>query len=88
MELGNYFFYVELMEEQELDNLGFGFFVFLMLESVVFISFFVIYIILWLINKFWFFFGVDGLDVIRGVINIMVLVISSGVIILVEKVLY
>lgn len=78
MESGNHLPHVEPTEEQEPDNLGFGFPVFLMSESVVFISFFVTYTILRLTNKPWFPPGVDGLDVTRGAINTMVLVTSSG----------
>ncbi|MBD2653526.1 MULTISPECIES: cytochrome c oxidase subunit 3 [Synechocystis] len=88
MESGNHLPHSEPTEEQEPDNLGFGFPVFLMSESVVFLSFFVTYTILRLTNKPWFPPGVDGLDVTRGAINTVVLVTSSGAIILAEKALH
>lgn len=73
--------------EKEPNNLGFGFPVFLLSESVVFLSFFVTYTILRLKSAQWFPPGVDGLDLTRAGINTVILVGSSGVIILAERAL-
>ncbi len=62
------------------DNLSFGFPVFLLSESVVFISFFVTYIILRLKNPDWFPPGISGLDLPLATINTTILVSSSLVI--------
>lgn len=72
---------------KESDNLGFGFPVFLLSESVVFLSFFVTYTILRLKSPQWFPPGVTGLDLTRAGINTIILVSSSGVIMLAERAL-
>lgn len=72
---------------KEPNNLGFGFPVFLLSESVVFLSFFVTYTILRLKSSQWFPAGVEGLDLTRAALNTVVLVSSSGVIILAERAL-
>lgn len=69
------------------DNLAFGFPVFLLSESMIFVSFFITYIILRLTNPNWFPPGVSGLDIPRAAINTVILVASSGVIYLAEKAL-
>ncbi|MEL4895714.1 cytochrome c oxidase subunit 3 [Crocosphaera sp. Alani8] len=69
------------------DNLAFGFPVFLLSESMIFVSFFITYIILRLTNPNWFPLGVSGLDVPRGAINTVILVASSGVIYWAEQAL-
>lgn len=73
--------------ETEPNHLGFGFPVFLLSESVVFLSFFVTYGILRLQSPQWFPPGVEGLDRMRAGINTLVLVSSSGLIILAERAL-
>ena len=75
------------LKPQEPDNLSFGFPVFLLSESVVFLSFFITYTILRLKSAQWFPPGVAGLDLIRAGINTIILVSSSGVIILAERAL-
>ena len=67
------------------DNLSFGFPVFLLSESVVFISFFITYIVLRLKTPNWFPPEVTGLDTVRAGINTMILVSSSIVIYFAEK---
>ena len=62
------------------DNLAFGFPVFLMSESVIFLSFFVAYILLRLSNPDWFPAGISGLDIPMGATNTVILVGSSLVI--------
>jgi len=69
------------------DNLAFGFPVFLLSESVVFVSFFVTYALLRWKNPTWFPPGVSGLDISRAAINTAILVSSSGVIYLAERAL-
>jgi cytochrome c oxidase subunit 3 len=75
------------LEPIEKDNLSFGFPIFLLSESVVFISFFVTYTILRLKNPLWFPPGVSGLDIPGAALNTVILVTSSGVIYLAEKAL-
>lgn len=62
------------------DNLAFGFPVFLLSESVVFLSFFVTYILLRLSNPDWFPPGDSGLDIRAGATNTVILLSSSLVI--------
>lgn len=69
------------------DNLRFGFPVFLLSESVVFVSFFVTYALLRWKNPNWFPPGVSGLDVPRAAINTVILVASSVVIYFAERAL-
>jgi cytochrome c oxidase subunit 3 len=69
------------------DNLSFGFPVFLLSESIIFISFFVTYALLRWKNPDWFPAGVTGLDVPSAAINTVILVVSSGTIYLAERAL-
>ena len=69
------------------DNLAFGFSIFLLSESIVFVSFFVTYALLRVQSSNWFPPGVSGLDIPRAVINTVILVTSSGVIYFAERAL-
>src|SRR5919199_1313994 len=69
------------------DNLAFGFPVFLLSESVIFVSFFVTYVLLRWKNPNWFPPGVSGLDIPRAAINTAILVSSSVVIFFAERAL-
>ncbi len=69
------------------DNLAFGFPVFLLSESVIFVSFFVTYVLLRWKNPNWFPAGVSGLDIPRAAINTVILVSSSVVIFFAERAL-
>ena len=69
------------------DNLSFGFPVFLLSESIIFVSFFVTYALLRWKNPDWFPTGVSGLDVPTAAINTVILVASSGTIYLAERAL-
>ena len=69
------------------DNLAFGFPVFLLSESIIFVSFFVTYALLRWQNPTWFPPGVSGLDVPRAAINTVILVSSSIVIYFAERAL-
>ncbi|MBW4442057.1 MAG: heme-copper oxidase subunit III [Plectolyngbya sp. WJT66-NPBG17] len=69
------------------DNLAFGFPVFLLSESVIFVSFFVTYALLRWKNPNWFPPGVSGLDIPRAAINTVILVSSSVVIYFAERAL-
>lgn len=69
------------------DNLAFGFPIFLLSESIIFISFFVTYALLRVQSSNWFPPGVSGLDIPRAAINTVILVISSGVIYFAERAL-
>lgn len=71
----------------ERDNLKFGFPIFLLSESIIFVSFFVTYVLLRWKNPNWFPAGVTGLDIPRAAINTVILVASSGVIYLAERAL-
>jgi cytochrome c oxidase subunit 3 len=75
------------LEPIEKDNLSFGFPLFLLSESIIFVSFFVTYTILRLKNPLWFPPGVSGLDIPRAALNTVILVTSSGVIYWAEKAL-
>jgi cytochrome c oxidase subunit 3 len=65
----------------------FGFTVFLLSESMVFISFFVAYILLRLTTSHWLPPGVPGLEVVKPAINTAVLVSSSFAIYFAERAL-
>ena len=69
------------------DNLAFGFPVFLLSESIIFVSFFVTYALLRWKNPTWFPPGVSGLDIPRAGINTVILVSSSIVIYFAERAL-
>ena len=69
------------------DNLAFGFPVFLLSESIIFVSFFVTYALLRWKNPNWFPPGVTGLDIPRAAINTAILVSSSVVIYFAERAL-
>ncbi|MBW4444994.1 MAG: heme-copper oxidase subunit III [Plectolyngbya sp. WJT66-NPBG17] len=69
------------------DNLTFGFPVFLLSESIIFVSFFITYALLRWKNPNWFPPGVSGLDVPRAAINTAILVSSSVVIYFAERAL-
>ncbi|BAU06551.1 heme-copper oxidase subunit III [Fischerella major NIES-592] len=68
-------------------NKMFGFVVFLLSESVIFLSFFAGYIIYKLTTPNWLPSGVDGLEVVAPAVNTVVLVASSFVIYLAERAL-
>lgn len=69
------------------DNLAFGFPIFLLSESIIFVSFFVTYALLRWKNPTWFPPGISGLDIPRAAINTVILVASSGVIYFAERAL-
>jgi len=69
------------------DHLSFGFPVFLLSESIVFVSFFVTYAILRIKNPHWFPPGVSGLDIPKAAVNTVILVASSIVIHFAERAL-
>lgn len=69
------------------DNLAFGFPVFLLSESIIFVSFFVTYALLRWKSPNWFPPGVTGLDIPRAAINTVILVSSSVVIYFAERAL-
>lgn len=69
------------------DNLAFGFPVFLLSESIIFVSFFVTYALLRAQSPNWFPPGVSGLDIPKAAINTVILVTSSGVIYFAERAL-
>ncbi|MBD2488528.1 heme-copper oxidase subunit III [Aulosira sp. FACHB-615] len=68
-------------------NKMFGFIVFLLSESVIFLSFFAGYIVYKLTTPNWLPAGVEGLEVREPAINTVVLVASSFVIYLAERAL-
>ncbi|PMB05600.1 heme-copper oxidase subunit III [Fischerella thermalis CCMEE 5198] len=68
-------------------NKMFGFVVFLLSESVIFLSFFAGYIVYKLTTPNWLPSGVDGLEVVAPAVNTVVLVASSFVIYLAERAL-
>lgn len=70
------------------DHRMFGFIVFLLSESVIFLSFFTGYIVYKLATTDWFPTGVEGLEVREPLINTVVLVSSSFVIYLAERFLH
>ncbi|MEM6253021.1 MAG: heme-copper oxidase subunit III [Cyanobacteria bacterium P01_D01_bin.156] len=71
--------------EEEEDHRMFGFLVFLLSESVIFLSFFVGYIVYKLNAPDWFPAGFEGLEVREPFINTVVLVSSSFVIYFAER---
>jgi cytochrome c oxidase subunit 3 len=78
-------------EEQAYDEAGnskFGFIVFLLSESVIFLSFFVGYIVYKTTSVDWYPAGVTGLDVEAPRINTLILVSSSFVIYVAERYLH
>jgi cytochrome c oxidase subunit III len=74
-------------EHDEEGNKMFGFIVFLLSESVIFISFFVGYIIYKTTTPNWLPAGVSGLEITEPAINTVILVSSSFVIYLAERAL-
>lgn len=72
-------------EHEEEDNRMFGFIVFLLSESVIFLSFFVGYIVYKLSATDWLPAGVEGLEIREPAINTVVLVSSSFVIYIAER---
>ena len=70
------------------DHRMFGFIIFLLSESVIFLSFFTGYIVYKLAMTDWFPAGVEGLEVREPFINTVVLVSSSFVIYLAERFLH
>ena len=72
----------------EHDNLMFGFVVFLLSESVIFLSFFAGYIVYKTTSLDWLPTGVTGLEIKEPAINTVVLVSSSFVIYIAEKFLH
>ncbi|PSB00554.1 cytochrome c oxidase subunit 3 [Merismopedia glauca] len=70
------------------DNRMFGFVVFLLSESVIFLSFFAGYIVYKTTSLDWFPAGVTGLEVREPMINTMILVSSSFTIYIAEKFLH
>ena len=72
----------------EAGNSLFGFIVFLLSESVIFLSFFVGYTVYKLISPNWLPAGVEGLEIREPFINTIVLVSSSFVIFFAEKFLH
>lgn len=69
------------------DNLAFGFPIFLLSESIIFVSFFVTYALLRRKNPNWFPPDVTGLDIPRAAINTAILIFSSVVIYFAERAL-
>ena len=69
------------------DFLFFGFFVFLLSESVVFLSLFVAYTILRVHNPHWYPNGVTGLDIKSGLISTVILIACSCIVYLAERAL-
>ncbi|WP_416670455.1 cytochrome c oxidase subunit 3 [Egbenema bharatensis] len=81
----------EIREEQSHDEAGnskFGFIVFLLSESVIFLSFFAGYIIYKTSTTDWYPAGVTGLETREPAINTIVLVSSSFVIYVAERYLH
>ncbi|MDY6939075.1 MAG: heme-copper oxidase subunit III [Cyanobacteriota bacterium] len=75
-------------EEREEDHRMFGFIVFLLSESVIFLSFFVGYIVYKTSATDWLPAGVEGLEVREPFINTVILVSSSFVIYFAERYLH
>ncbi|MDF5726903.1 MAG: heme-copper oxidase subunit III [Rhizonema sp. PD38] len=71
----------------EKGNGMFGMSVFLLSESIVFLSFFATYIMLRTSTPDWYPAGVSGLELLKPTINTVILVSSSGVIYLAERAL-
>ena len=72
----------------EVGNSRFGFIIFLLSESVIFLSFFAGYIVYKTTSPDWLPAGVEGLDVKEPAINTIVLVSSSFVIYFAERYLH
>jgi cytochrome c oxidase subunit 3 len=75
-------------EHDEAGNSKFGFIVFLLSESVIFLSFFAGYIVYKTISPDWYPPGVTGLETREPLINTIVLVSSSFVIYVAERYLH
>ena len=75
-------------EHDEAGNSLFGFLIFLLSESVIFLSFFAGYIVYKMTAVDWLPLGVEGLEVREPAINTVVLVSSSFVIYLAERYLH
>ena len=75
-------------EHEEEDNRMFGFIIFLLSESVIFLSFFAGYILYKTTVPNWLPVGVDGLEIRDPAINTVVLVSSSFVIYIAERFLH
>jgi len=75
-------------EQSEADNSKFGFIVFLLSESVIFLSFFAGYIVYKTTTSAWYPPGVSSLEVSTPRINTIVLVSSSFVIYVAERYLH
>lgn len=78
----------EHQEHDEAGNSKFGFIVFLLSESVIFLSFFVGYTIFKTTTMDWYPPGVTGLETREPLINTIVLVSSSFVIYVAERYLH
>ncbi len=76
------------VEHEEADNRMFGFIIFLLSESVIFISFFAGYILYKTTVPDWLPAGIEGLEIRDPAINTVVLVSSSFVIYIAEKFLH
>lgn len=75
-------------EHEEAENSKFGFIVFLLSESVIFLSFFVGYIVYKTTTLDWYPPGVTGLETKAPLINTLILVSSSFVIYVAERYLH
>ncbi len=78
---------VEHIHDEE-GNSMFGFIVFLLSESIIFLSFFIGYIAYKLTTPDWLPLGVEGLEVKEPIINTVILVSSSFVIYFAERALH
>ncbi|MDJ0898900.1 MAG: heme-copper oxidase subunit III [Xenococcus sp. MO_188.B8] len=76
------------VEHEEADNRMFGFIIFLLSESVIFLSFFAGYILYKTTVPDWLPVGIEGLEIRDPAINTVVLVSSSFVIYIAEKFLH
>jgi cytochrome c oxidase subunit 3 len=79
--------YSEHTHDEE-DNKMFGFIVFLLSESIIFLSFFAGYIVYRTTSPNWLPPGVSGLEIAAPAINTVVLVASSFIIYLAERALH
>ena len=75
-------------EHDEAGNSMFGFLIFLVSESIIFLSFFVGYILYKTTTPDWLPLGIEGIEVKEPAINTVVLVSSSFVIYIAEKYLH
>lgn len=78
----------DIQEHDEAGNSKFGFIVFLLSESVIFLSFFAGYIVFKTTTPDWYLDGVTGLETKDPQINTIVLVSSSFVIYVAERYLH